>query len=46
LKLGRGMTVVEYFEIWYPLPNILPHELKHVVYSYIFNPVENPWFYS
>jgi hypothetical protein len=38
-----SMDALEYFEFWYPLPVRLPEELAMVVFSFAFNPLEDPW---
>jgi hypothetical protein len=37
------MTSIEYFEYWYPLPSILPTDIKLEIYEFMFNPNEDPW---
>jgi len=33
----------EYFKYWYPLPDVLPEEVKAYILEYVFDPLRDPW---
>jgi hypothetical protein len=43
---GQATEVVKLFEPWYPLPKHIPDELKNIIYDYVFNPLEEDWWYA
>lgn len=35
--------VIEYFDLWYPLPAILPYDVRIIIFDYVFDPLADPW---
>jgi len=42
LKLNMNQLLV-YFNYWYPLPSVIPDEIRVIIFDYVFNPLEDPW---
>jgi len=37
------MRDLVFFNEWYPLPRVLPDEVKAIVFGFLFEPMRNPW---
>ena len=33
----------DYLNAWYPLPSVLPDDLKMLVFQFAFDPLMDPW---
>jgi len=36
-------SVIDVVSLWYPLPVVIPDDVKVIIYDYAFDPFGEPW---